>query len=317
LLRLAHERIQLGLHVRQLVPDMIQQHLVQGLGQMLGAVPMGYIPIRGMTLEEIGFGLERVSHGFFRVDVLLAPVDEADETEFERVDASGEDVERVGAGVHEIEFGEDADGASALWIDGACEFEGFGVGEVDVGGGDGENDATRDDDAHDTCENDTRTNWVLRYTPRLDSGSVVRYHSADPQQESSRTVKPTTPNDVETHLCQTRQIDQRQIQHVRTVYPKRYRQLADTLVLTSDSEGLLLDLLSDFFEISEAVVNVEELSPFCGTRGGWVRDGCVHELEDERSSGDDALTAGKKVSTDDSRDDETRWYEKESKDLRL
>lgn len=64
------------------------------------------------------------------------------------------------------------------------------------------------------------------------------------------------------HLCQTRQINQRQVQHIRAVYPEMNRQLADTLVLTSDSERLLLDLFPYLVELREAFVNVQELAPF-------------------------------------------------------
>ena len=41
------------------------------------------------------------------------------------------------------------------------------------------------------------------------------------------------------------------------------RKFADALVLTSDAEGLLLDLAADFVEVGVAFVYVEELAPFC------------------------------------------------------
>ena len=101
------------------------------------------IRLEAVAPEELGLGLERVRHGLLDVDVRLRAVHDADEAELERVHAPGEDVERVRACVHEVEFGEDADGASALGVDGAGELEGFGIGEVDVGGGYSENNTTR------------------------------------------------------------------------------------------------------------------------------------------------------------------------------
>jgi hypothetical protein len=85
--------------------------------------------------------LHRVRHGQALVDILLAPVDDSDEAELERVDATGEDVGSVRAGVHKVELGEDADRSEASRVDRAGKFEGVGVGKVDVGGGDGEDDA--------------------------------------------------------------------------------------------------------------------------------------------------------------------------------
>ena len=98
-----------------------------------------------MCAEELVLGVECLLHVLLRVDILLTAVHHADEAELERVDAAGEDVDGVGAGVHEVKLGEDADGASALRIDGARELERVRVGEVDVGGGDSEDDAGEDE----------------------------------------------------------------------------------------------------------------------------------------------------------------------------
>jgi len=66
---------------------------------------VGNIPVRRMVFEKLRLVVERILHALFRVDVLLATVDDTDETEFKRVNASGEDLKRVGAGIHEVEFG--------------------------------------------------------------------------------------------------------------------------------------------------------------------------------------------------------------------
>jgi hypothetical protein len=59
-----------------------------------------------------------------------------------------------------------------------------------------------------------------------------------------------------TDLCQAREINKRQIQNIWTVYPQRYRKFADTLVLTRNPEGLLLNFLPDILKIREFLVNV-------------------------------------------------------------
>ena len=76
------------------------------------------------------------------------------------------------------------------------------------------------------------------------------------------------------------------------------RELANTLVLARDAEGLCLDLLADIVKVGEAFVHVEELAPFCEF-GRVFGDGCVDELEDERAAGDDALAAREEVTADD------------------
>ncbi|RUS20841.1 hypothetical protein BC937DRAFT_94231 [Endogone sp. FLAS-F59071] len=67
-----------------------------------------------MLLEKIRLSLESIVHGFTGEDVLLRTVDDANEAKLEGVGATREDVESVSASVHEIEFGEDTDRATAL-----------------------------------------------------------------------------------------------------------------------------------------------------------------------------------------------------------
>ena len=101
-----------------------------------------------------------------------------------------------------------------------------------------------------------------------------------------------------THLRQTRQIHQGEIEYIGTVYPQVNGELADALVLARDAERLLLNLAANLVEVGVAFVYVEELAPFRDVRvafGGWG----VDELEDERSVGDDAGAAGEEVAADD------------------
>ena len=63
---------------------------------------MRNVSIRRMTFEELGLALQRLRHRFLSHNVLLTSVDYADETEFERVDSTGEDIECVSPVVHQI-----------------------------------------------------------------------------------------------------------------------------------------------------------------------------------------------------------------------
>lgn len=86
---------------------------------------MGNIPVGRVGTEKISFAFQSILQTFPAVDVLLAPVDDTNESELERVNASSEDVKGVGASVHEVEFGEDAYGSSTLRVNAASKFEGI------------------------------------------------------------------------------------------------------------------------------------------------------------------------------------------------
>lgn len=120
---------------------MVHKHLVQRLCEILGTILVRNIPVRGVALEELCFMVESVAQAFVRVDVLLAAVNDTDESELEGVDTAGEDVQGVGACVHQVEFREDTNCSAALWVHGACKLQGLRVRQVDVGGGNGEDDA--------------------------------------------------------------------------------------------------------------------------------------------------------------------------------
>jgi hypothetical protein len=100
----------------------------------------------------------------------------------------------------------------------------------------------------------------------------------------------------QTHLRQSGQVHQGQVEYVRAVYAQRDRKLRNTLVLACDTERLLLNLPSNVLEVRELLVDVQELAPLaCDGRAL----GGVNELQDERPPGNDALPAGEEVSADD------------------
>ena len=102
---------------------------------------MRNIPICRMVFEELCLRFSGILHTFFCIDILLAAVYTPNEAEFEGIDTSSEDIESVSTCIHQVQFGQDTNGATSLRIYCTCKFEGIGVGEVNVGGGYGQNDA--------------------------------------------------------------------------------------------------------------------------------------------------------------------------------
>jgi hypothetical protein len=94
-----------------------------------------------MRAEELHLCVTGVSQGLADVDVLLGAVDDPDEAELERVHTSCEDVQCVGACVHQVELRQDANGAPALRVNLPSQLERLGVSEVDVRRRHGEDDA--------------------------------------------------------------------------------------------------------------------------------------------------------------------------------
>ncbi len=78
-----------------------------------------------MVAEVLRFAVQGILHAFLSVDILLATINNADKAKFEGIHATGEDVERVRARIHEVEFRQNANGATALWVDCPREFERF------------------------------------------------------------------------------------------------------------------------------------------------------------------------------------------------
>lgn len=125
LLSLAHQRVQPSLDIGKAVPDVGHEGCVERLCQELGTATSGDVSIRRMMLEKVDLGLQGLLHGLITLDILLRPVDDTDEAQLERIHPAGEDVEGVGAMVHEVELGQDTDGAPAERVDMAGKLEGL------------------------------------------------------------------------------------------------------------------------------------------------------------------------------------------------
>src|SRR5260370_21161011 len=102
---------------------------------MFGPVLLRNMSIRREGREEICLSLQSILHRLVDVDILLAAVQDTDEPKLERVDAASENVSGVGSCIHEIKFSQNANGAFALWINRAGEFERVRVSEIDICGG--------------------------------------------------------------------------------------------------------------------------------------------------------------------------------------
>lgn len=95
---------------------------------------MSEISVCRMVSEKLFLFSERIIHRQIGVDILLTSIHDTDESKFEGVCPSSEDLERVGTGVHEVELGQYTDRAQASWIDCTGELERVRVCNVDVGG---------------------------------------------------------------------------------------------------------------------------------------------------------------------------------------
>lgn len=114
--------------------------MVELLGHVARTALVGKSPIGRVSGKELLLLLCCILHRQTNVDVLLRPVDDTDEAELERVDSTGQDVGRVRPLVHQVKLGEHADRPQPSRVDRPGELERIRVGEVHVGGRDGEDD---------------------------------------------------------------------------------------------------------------------------------------------------------------------------------
>lgn len=177
--------------------------MVERLGEELGTAAMGDVAVAGVITEKVNLGEKLLAHGLVRVDVLLRAIYDADEAELEGVHATGEDVQRVGAGVHEVELGEHANRAPSLRVDVARELERVRVGEVHVGRADGEDHAGRRTGQHFNFLRQKRDEPV-------GLGDVVKHEISDLTLNIGGLIP-------DRDLGEAGKVDQREIEHFRRV----------------------------------------------------------------------------------------------------
>ena len=93
-----------------------------------------------MILEEVPLVLQRERDGPLVLDVALAAVDDRHVAQAQRDDAAGQNIHDVRPFVHQVHLGQHADGPLALRIDLARQLQAVRVGQVRVGGRDGQDD---------------------------------------------------------------------------------------------------------------------------------------------------------------------------------
>lgn len=150
---------------------------------------MSYIPVSWATFEEVRFGIHRIFERFFSVNILLTPVDDSNEAEFQWVYSPVKDIHGVRPSIHQVYLGQDADRPPTLGIDGAGELQGFRIGKVYISSGDGQDDTEGHVSAKLNYGTNWRTNLVLKCNLVPNCGFVVRCRwVGHPQESITQTV---------------------------------------------------------------------------------------------------------------------------------
>lgn len=96
-----------------------------------------------MKFKKFRLGPESIHQRFVALNILLRSVDHTNKPKLQRVDPSGEDFQSIGAMIHQIKFGQHANGSFPLGIDLAGKLESLGVHKVDIGRGDCQDNTVR------------------------------------------------------------------------------------------------------------------------------------------------------------------------------
>ena len=129
-LLLVEHRRDLGANDRQTLLDVLDDDHVESASEVGGAHARRKRSVRAARLEVVFFGSQRFTDRLSGLDVLLGAADHADVAKLKRVDLALDDVDTVGALVHQINLGQNTNCAIALWVDSSSEFEGVRVGQV-------------------------------------------------------------------------------------------------------------------------------------------------------------------------------------------
>jgi hypothetical protein len=216
---------------RQKRVDVLQQQLLQRARQMRNAAARRDRFVHRVRLEVGLLVAERGAHRLVVDDVLLRAIDDANIAELERNHLTGEHRECIGAGVHDVELGDDAERALAGRIDIARQLERVRVGEIGVAGSDGENDGV------------VRTN-------------EVEHHVANLHLDVGRLI-------ADRHTRDARQVDKSQIDHFGRVHFEIDGRGRDALVGAGEAVGFALNFTTNFRKVSESNIGfVKKFAPF-------------------------------------------------------
>lgn len=227
-----HLLLQFVAQAGQRVADVVGELLVERFLQVRCAQLVGEVPVRAVAQEEVALGLQRQRDVLAAFDVLLRAIDDADVAAAQRQQPILQDVAGVGALVHQVQLGDDADRPDALRIDLLGQLQRIGVGQIGVG------------------------RRHRQYQARV-LANELEDHRLDLGLDVDRLV-------ADRHLCQARQIDQRQIEHVRRVDAQIDRNVGDSLVAAGDAVRFGLDLLADFDKVHELfALAVQKFAKLC------------------------------------------------------
>lgn len=120
---------------------MREEDLRQLRGQVAHAQQaLGHARVHGVRAEVQLLLLDGGLHRDSVHDVLLGPVFDADEAQTQADVLALDHPLRVGTAVHDVDFGDDADGPDALGVDLSRHLQPVGGGHIGVGGEDAEDD---------------------------------------------------------------------------------------------------------------------------------------------------------------------------------
>jgi hypothetical protein len=119
------------------------ESLVKTLREQLSTAPVRHVPVCWVVSEEVALGLKSIGKRLPFLDIVLRSVDDTNEAKLEGVYAAGQNIHSICSMVHEIQLCEDTNSSLARGVDMASQLQSLGVYEIDVCGGDGENDTVR------------------------------------------------------------------------------------------------------------------------------------------------------------------------------
>jgi len=249
------------LEVREGRADVVQQNVVEGLCKILSTATAREGRVAGMCFEETLLSSEGLFNRLVALDITLTAANYTDVAELERDGIASENIVGIGTTVHQIELGDNTDGALAAGIYVTSKLDGIACGKIDVTGSNGEDDS-------------------------VGLSDVLEAHTTDLILDIRGLI-------TDRHTSNTGKIDQSQVDDVLAEHLEVDGHTRNTLVLACELISLVDDLLTDKIEVSEADAGlVEELSVIVDVTAG------VDELQNERATCNDAATPRQEFTTD-------------------
>ena len=219
-----------------------------------------------MRFKVLGFVLKGLLYSRLVVNLLLRTTFDSEIAELQRVDFTLEEVESVGAFVHEINFRNDTNCPIARRVNFSRHLQSIRVGQVSVGGSQGKDESVFGSDILDGQVPDLLFNVLWLPLNR--------------------------------HLGQAGQINQRQIYQVLRINRQSDRSLRNSLRASRHLLRLSCDFSPDILKIIEAIVwSVEELGvlPLLLNFILLIRPLQSSQLQNERAPSYDSRSSRKEI----------------------